>query len=281
MSASVDLLRDRDIEEKVIALVVRARELYGLPLRCRAEAAREAIGLGLRRGRLKCGTDGALWGKTMVVSADIEMQSRYEYTIFHEIIHHLLEEDEGSDLIDYLTEVHHNDPAAYDRAIERCCQIGAAEFMIPRAQARAIIADEGFSVDLVEKLAGLNGASIAAAAVQLAILAPVDCYVVVCVHGISPIWPHNLGLHVEQARRRDEMLFPIACGTMIPDDHLFARVWATKERAAGPSYVPFKSGKTYPCEHAEAKMVGNQLVGILYQDHPRRRGQLGLGLVLN
>lgn len=277
MKPGPQLLTERQIEDKVIGLVARARRRYGIPERCRAGEACQALGLELVRRPLPRGADGMLApdGK-VVVSTAIQWMSRLEFTAFHEIVHHLLEED--GELIEFFTEALRSTPSDYDRAIERCCQIGAAEFMVPRERARALISQHGFSVDLVEPLAGLNGASIAAAAVQLAVCAPVDCYVVVCRRGVSPLPPNTLGLYVEQAVRRADSRFPLVRGTVIPTEHLFYRVWESRQPFSGPSSVPFRSGKHYPCGYGEARLVGGQVVGILYIGAPPRKGQLSLDL---
>lgn len=273
----MQLLTEAQIEDQVINLIAQARERYAIPERCRAEVACEAIGLELIRRPLPRGTDGMLTPSgTVVVNTAIEWMSRVEFTAFHEIVHYLLEED--GELIESFTESLRHSPKDYDRAIERCCQLGAAEFMIPRASVRELILQHGFSIDLIEPLAGLNGASIGAAAVQLAVCAPVDCYVVVCRHGVSPLPPNTFGLYVEQAVRRADSRFPIARGTVIPQDHLFQQVWEDKMPLAGPSSVPFRSGKRYPCDYAEACMIGTQVVGILYLGVPPRKGQLSFGL---
>jgi hypothetical protein len=271
------LLTEREIEEKVIDLVARARERYDIPERCRAQDACTAVGLRWERGRLPRGTDGTLTSdRKIIVSDAIQWMSRLEFTIFHEIMHSLLDED--GELIELFTETLRSRPQDYDRALERCCQIGAAEFMIPRARAQALLTEGGFSVDLVEPLMGLNGASIIAAAIQLAACAPVDCYVAVCRYEVSPLWPHDRGLYVEHAAMRAGMRYPWKRGTMIPPDHLFNQVWEGKQPLSGPSSVPFQSGKRYECEYGEAKMVGGQVVGILYLGHPPRKGQLSLNL---
>jgi hypothetical protein len=190
------------------------------------------------------------------------------------VVHHLLDEDGG--LIEYLTDALRGDPAAFDRALERCCDVGAAEFLMPRARVRALIVAHGFSVDLAEQLAGPGRVSVVAAAVQLAACAPVECYVAVGRHGPSPLWPHDLGLHVEQAATRPGMGYPWLRGTAIPPDHLFHAVWQSKRPLAGPSFVPFRSRKRFPCGHAEARLVGGQVVGVLYLGHLPRKEQLSL-----
>jgi Zn-dependent peptidase ImmA (M78 family) len=277
MNSAPQLLTEREIEAKVIDLVALARKRYGTPERCRAQDACQALGLRLVRRELPRGIDGMITPDgRVIVSAAIVWSSRLEFTAYHEITHYLLEED--GELIEFFTEALRGTPSDYERAIERCCQIGAAEFMIPRERARDLIAERGFSVELIEPLAGLNGASIAAAAVQVAICAPVDCYVIVCQHGVSPLWPHDHGLYVEQAVRHADSQYPLIRGTVIPVDHLLYQVWEIRQPLAGPSKIPFRSGKHYSCDYGEAKRVGGQVVGILYMGVPPRKGQLSLGL---
>lgn len=278
MTSSMDLLTEKQIEEMVIGLVAKAQRQYGIPEQCSGQAACLAIGLPLVRRRLVPGMDGLLNDDQVVVSTEVQLTSRVEYTVFDEIMHFLLIED--GELYDYLNEVQRKDPRSFDATIERWCQMGAAEFLIPRSQVNSYIAKEGYSVDLIERIANINGASIAATAIQLAVCAPVDCYVVICRYGRSPVSPHGTTLYVEQATRRLGAEFPMARGTMIPPDHLFREVWESRQPLSGPSYIPFRSGKTYSCEYAEARMIGNQVVGILYLGHRPGKGQLGLDLLI-
>lgn len=277
MNSATRLLTEREIEEKVIDLVARAKKRYDIPEQCRAQDACEAVGLRMVRRDLPRGTDGMITSDgRVIVSTAIEWVSRLEFTAYHEITHYLLDED--GELIEFFTEALRSSPVDYERAIERCCQVGAAEFMVPQERVRELIAEHGFSVDLIELLAGHNGASVTAAAVQLGVCAPVDCYVVVCRYGVSPLWPHDQGVYVEQAIRHADSRYPLRRGTVIPNDHLLSQVWETKLPLAGPSTIPFRSGKHFPCGHGEAKVLGGQVLGILYLGVPPRKGQLGLGI---
>lgn len=267
---------DQELEVMVLDLVHRARGEYGIVQGHRGEQACQAIGLRLSRRPLPDMTDGLLHDKEVVINVALRHAPRVQYTIFHEIMHYLLERD--GELYNYLTEVLAHDPRAFDAVIERWCQLGAAEFLLPRQMVRSVIADVGFSVHVVEKVADLTNASIAASAIQVATCAPVDCYVVVCRYGPSPHWPHQPTLFVEQATRRLGSQFPIARGTTIPSDHLFRTAWDSGIPQSGQTVIPFRSGKCYPCPHAEACRLGNQVIGVLYKGSPPRPGQLSLDL---
>lgn len=274
----VDLQAQRQIDDKIVELVNWARERYGIHEECRPEEACENIGLKLRFADIG-NQDGFISEKkdAIVVNSRITWSSRVAFTIYHELFHFLLEE-EGDEIMELYTEALLNQEVAFEDAIERCCNAGAAEFLLPRRAVLEAIAERGFSVNLVEHLAELFGSSVLATAVQLANWAPVECYVVVCTYGTSPAWPHPQTLYIEQAARRPDMRYPWGRGTSIPPEHLLRRVWDTGEPISGPSDVTWASGNTMPCVHAEAKMVGSRVVGILCLGRPPHKGQLGLNL---
>lgn len=274
---TISPMTDAQLAEKIIALVKSARTRFGIAENMSGTDACEAVGLGLTFDGIAGGALGLLdeTHSLIVVNPSITNSGRREFTIFHEIVHYLLNQD--GELFEYFTEVLRNDERAFDAAFERCCDMGAAEFLLPREQVRAAIDQHGFSVDLVNVLHPATNASIATIASQLALNAPLDCYIVVCFFDVSPRWPHSRGLYVEVAVRTSGA-FPIARGTMIPPDHLFYRVWTNGQPLEGDGYIPFASGKKFPCTHVEARRIGNQVVGILYCDHPRRKGQLSMEL---
>ena len=256
-------LTPRMLNEKIRALVADARRRHGIPAGCAGAVACARLGLRLHHSPLPAGADGLLSGDRVVVD-DTLPPARVEFTIFHEIMHHLLDEDGA--LIEYYTARLRHDERAYRAAIERCCQQGAAEFLLPRAQVRAAIAADGFAPQLVGLLADHAGVSLAAAAVQLAQCAPVECYVVLCSPGPA-------GLVVEYAPTNGR--YPLARSTPIPADHPLARSWRAREPAAGWSYVPFPSGKRVPC-HCEATYRAGRVIGVLARERPVPRTQLAL-----
>lgn len=279
----MDLQTERQIDEKIVELVAWARQRYGIPEKCRAEDACKKIGLTLRwedTGK----QDGyhSRDQKAVVVNSKTTWSPRIAFTIYHEIFHYLIEE-EGDEIIELYGEALRNQAEAFEDAIERCCNAGAAEFILPRHAVLAAIAERGFTVDLIEYLANLYGSSLLATSVQLASCAPVPCYVVVCTYGSppvgsSPVWSRPQSLFIEQAARRSDMRYPWGKGTSIPSDHLLRQVWDTGRRLSGPSSVAWSSGRAMPCAYAEAKIVGEHVVGILCLHHPPPKDQVGLNL---
>lgn len=269
-------LTEPEIGQKVIALVDRARKDYGIVLGCSGTEACRRIGLALRRGTIPLDADGMLVDKTVIINHTVTFAPRIEFTIFHEIVHFLLNED--GELIEYFTTTLRNDTAAYQAEIESCCHRGAAEFLMPQERVRETILADGLSAALVESIAEHHGASIIAAAIQVATITSSACYVVICCYsripGASSLSP---GLFIEYAPASYSVKYPLARFTPVPDDHLLFHVWETGVPAEGRSYIPFRSGKRQPC-HCQAVKSRGRVIGILRLQAPPPPEQLGLPL---
>lgn len=275
---ATDLHLEREVDERIIALVADARSCYGIPEGTSGRDACRAFGVGLAFADL-APRDGLLARNPdqVLVDSSIEWASRVDFTIYHELTHYLL--DEEGDIIEFYTEALRDDERAYERAIERCCHAGAAEFLLPRRCVREAINRSGFSIALIEELSAVHGSSVLATANQLATWAPMECYVVVCTHGRSWLGSHNDCLHVEQAAKRPDMKYPLVRGSVIPQGHLFDQVWTSGQASSGPSIVPFRTGTKMKCVHGEARMIRSRVAGILYvKQRPLSKDQLSLGL---
>jgi hypothetical protein len=256
------LLSPRELDQKVPTLVARAREEHGIAAGCGGEAACERLGLKLCRAQLQAGTDGMLVGDRVVLDRGIRWSPRVEFTIYHEITHHLLDED--GEIIEHFTDLLPNDAAAFDREIERCCDRGAAEFLMPRGRVAETIRSEGYSVDLVGLVAETHGASLIASALQLAHCAPVECYVVLCSYGTVPkCRPRRRGLYVDYAGVSPTRRYPLGRFSPVPSDHALSYAREQRGRVEdATSYVPFRSGKRMPCR-CEAEPLDPFVAGIL------------------
>jgi hypothetical protein len=215
------------VDRKIVELVARARKEHGIPEGCDGETACVKLGLQLGRAPLPADTAGMILGNRVLVDSNIRWAPRTEFTIYHEITHHLIEED--GEIIEHYTELLRSDDGAFDRELERCCDRGAAEFLMPRERVAETIRVEGFSVELVGLVAERHGASLIASALQLAHCAPVECYVVLCSHGPIPrSWPRRRGLYVDYAGASPTRRYPLARFSSVPVDHVLSH--ARKER---------------------------------------------------
>jgi hypothetical protein len=199
-----------------------------------------------------------------------------QFTAFHEAVQYLLDED--GELIEYYTAALRHDAEAYRTAIEKCCDLGAAEFLLPRSEVRRAITAEGLSAGLAVRLALLHGSSVVASVIQLAACAPCQCYVVICTRGPVPkSSPPRDGLYLEYAPRSPQTTYPLARFTPVPEDHLLGQAWSQRVATEGWSYVPFRSGKRMSC-YCDAIPAGGRIVAILYLDRPVPDEQLALPL---
>ena len=257
-----DWLTPWQVQDKIIALVAEARRRHGIPHKCSGRVACERLGLQLNTGPIPSGADGLYVNGQVVVNERVTWDSRIEFTIFHEIMHHLLDED--GELIEYFTRTLRNKPQDFDAAIERCCHQGAAEFLMPRDDVRAIIAANGFSAGIVERIAAEHGASLVAAAIQAAFCAPIDCYVVLCCHGRVPrSQPPRDGLYIDYAAAPWRRMYPLARFTVVPPDHALYQAWQNHGTVTTDwSRVPFRSGKSIPCR-CEARYLKGRVIGVL------------------
>lgn len=272
------LLTPRELDQRIVDLVARARNDHGIAAGCDGRAACEKLGLKLERGALPTGTDGMLAEGCVIIDRGVSWAPRVEFTIYHEITHHLLEEDD--EIIEHFTELLRNNERAYDREIERCCDKGAAEFLMPQASVAETISNEGFSVELVELISERHGSSIIASALQLARCAPVDCFVVLCSHGFAPrSRPRRPGLYVDYVGAPLRRKYPLARFSVVHGDHVLAHAWEDRCWVEGETYVPYSSGKYMPC-YGEAKPLGPFVAGALYFERPapQDRWQMSLDI---
>lgn len=268
-------ISDHQLDEMIIELVARTKQQYAIPTTCSGADACRKLSLKLRRAPLAAGTDGLLSGDTIVINEAVTWQPRVEFTIFHEITHYLLEED--GQHYEYFTSALRKDDRAFKAAIERYCDRGAAEFLIPRQRVRAAIQERGFSVELVEHLAVTTGASIVASAIQLASCAPIPCYVLLCVFGLRPrCFPAQRGLYVEYVATPHSTRYPLARFAAIPQDHLCYQAWQDRTSTKGRSFVPFPSGKRMPCGTEANCLHDRRVAAILSLEQMVTAGQLSL-----
>jgi hypothetical protein len=267
---------EQQLESMILELVHRVRDKHGFTARASAEDVCAALGLNIRFADLGSDQDGLLRGREVIINRKVDLPARMEYTIFHEVIHFLLEDD--GELYEYLTEKLSGDERAFNQAIERWCQLGAAEFMLPRSEVHRLISREGFSVKLISVLMSELGASLVASGIQLAVCAPVDCYVLVCRYGRSSHYPNPTTLYVEQASQRIGQKYVVARGTTIPKPHPLWDAWESGVGTSSTSIIPFRSGKFQPCLSTEAIKIGSQVAGLLCLGSLVSQSQLKLEL---
>lgn len=268
-----------DMEAHVIKLV---REVVGKCASTKSLTFHRicaVLGLSVKEGRLPPKVDGILQGRTILINSRIENKERKQFTRFHEITHHLINEDE--ELIAMLHDMPWARGDEYEIQLERLCNIGAAEFLMPREEFTKLYKEQEFNVGLIPFAANNFGSSVIATTIQLAQVAPTSCITAICQNGtipnaMMPSQSHFFDaeelttspkLHVVYSASSPTAKYGLARGTAIPDDHPINQAFLESQFLEGESYVPFRSGKKMPC-NCEALPDGDRVYALFHWGSP-------------
>lgn len=268
-SIPLSTLTEREAKERVIALVQGVKNAVGATSPLCYQGVDDPITkhLGITVIEQNQGSDASegMYVRprensperpTIIVDTRVNDPDRLNFTFFHEVAHRLVGED--MDLLEYLNERAYTN---YDQVLEKLCNVGAAEFLTPADEVRAIIDERGFSISLIEELDQLYAASKPAIAIQLAQCALHECVVVVCEYGKLPSVKVDNPLLPDSVRTTNCLFTSYAsCSpsfrksagryVTIPRDHLLWAIYESRSPKAGMANIPFRSGTVWPvrCE---------------------------------
>ena len=237
---------------------------------------------------LPVGTDGLQRGEAIIISSRVQNKERRKFTEFHELSHYLVENDE--DIITDLHEYTFNQPGVFKKQLEMLCNIGAAEFLMPRNQFFYLYREKGFNVELILHAANYFTASTIAATIQLAQVAPNGCITTVWEYGLIPntVVPlQNSLFRIENQSRNIPKLHVVysasspaasnrwlAKYTTFPDNHLINQVYRQSKPLKDDCYIYFPSWKqTCTCE---AISYNNRVYAIFHLTSPPVEEQIAL-----
>lgn len=236
------------------------------------------LGLDVKESSLPEGIDGGQQGTTIIINSGIKSEERKRFTRFHELMHYLIAEDR--DLIRELRKLTCNQKGAYDSQLEKFCNIGAAEFLMPSEAFTKLYEKEGFNVKLIPFAASYFKSSPIASTIQLAQVAPSKCIAAICERGLGPnetvararlFDEENIAtkrkLYVVYSAPSPTTKYWLAKYTKIPGDHLINQAFLQAQSVEEKSYVPFRSGKKMPC-HCEALADGNRVYVLFHLSTP-------------
>jgi hypothetical protein len=248
------------------------------------DLARE-LGISIEVGKLGPGQEGAALAERIVLDPTLGVKARQRFTLYHEIVHHLIRRNDK--LYSILHDQYRSDEYL-THIIEHLCNVGAAEFIIPRSTVLAAIEADGFSISQVRDLSKADEVSPTAVCVQLALCAKHGCIATVCrmilsqkvdSPGLFGEVEPRMVLQVETAVSSSYTKYRIACGSLIPKGHL---LYETYEAASGGivsdiAPAPFRSKHTWLVK-CEAICIGKQVFGLFHLDPPpvKSRHQLRL-----
>lgn len=243
------------------------------------------LGLGVKEGQLPREIDGLLEGRTIVINSRIQNRERKKFTQFHEVTHHLLNDD--GEIISMLHDATFCQNGELNRQLERLCNIGAAEFLMPREKVANLYKEKEFNVDLIPLVADKFETSKIATTIQLAQVAPHECITAICEYGLIPNETSpdqgsfveekdstlKKKLHVVYSASSAAAKYPLARNTCIPDDHPINESFSSAQSIQRDSYVPFRSGKKMPC-YCEALPDKGRVYAMFHLTPPPNPDQL-------
>ena len=248
------------MKRRVIALVQEVVSKYASTTIPTFDEICSGLGLNVVEDLLPIGEEGMCVEKTIFIDSRMENEERKRFTQFHEVLHYLIRKDE--DLLSQLQDYPYSKEEEYDEILEALCNIGAAEFLMPRDEFRKLYTAKGFNVELILSAARHFRSSPIATTIQLAQVAPNKCIAVVCENGLIPndSAPPQASFFATVNRHHNKSRLHViysasspaasdrwlAKYTVIPDDHIVNQAYSQARVLEGESDVPFPSWKE-PC----------------------------------
>lgn len=269
-----------NINARVIKLVRDTVRRYSSTKRPDFDEICAGLGLIAKEVPLSPQRDGMILREgTILINSRIQNEERKRFTQFHEIMHHLIHQDD--ELISMLHDATWDRRGEYEKQLERLCNIGAAEFLMPRRQFRELFKEKGFNIELIPAAAVHFTCSAIATTIQLAQVAPHSCIIAICEYALIPNETSRTQgdffeqedstskkkLHVVYSASSPATKYWLAKYTPIPDDHLINEAFSKAQSFEGESYVPFRSGNQMPC-YCEA-LPDKDRVYVLFHLTPR------------
>lgn len=262
------ITNESQARQRVIELVKQVKAKMGIPSYAVYQGINDPVaqylGIQVKENPLPNNADGQyfpvnstlLTQPLIILNPQIGEPDRLNFTFFHEICHHLIRQDD--ELYSFLNEFAAGE--FLTNTIEKYCNIGAAEFLIPGNDVRAEIDRAGFQISLLEHFDQLFPASKPAIAIQLAQCASHKCFVSIAASGIPPKsngdaptffetgFTEQRVLYMQYSASSPSNKYAIARYVQIPREHLISRVFQTQSRARGRAIIPLRSQKIWECE---------------------------------
>lgn len=281
--STITLLSERQLREQIVDLAQEAKKR--IPDHVSFTDIERIFGLQVCEDHLPMDKDGAYIEvkSEIIINKNITSDERRQFTIYHELVHHLIRLDE--DLYSYLHDAY-EDADDFENTIELLCNIGAAEIILPRDIVRDLIETQGFSLEIVPQLCHQGCVSGPAALIQLVQNAPNRCYGVVCANGIPP----NSSITNQQSFIRTlqtntlyilytmwspSAKYSIARFTHIDKHHILMQALTQDSLISGKDRIPFRSGKIWKVP-MEAIRFRSKVYGLFNVTPPPNPQQLRL-----
>ena len=198
---------------------------------------------------LPSGKDGSYLKdqRKIVLNKRVRNQERRNFSFFHELMHARIEDD--PDLLSDFADAYRRSD---EETMERMCDAGAAELLIPAQEVREVMRTKGFSAALIPELCQQFQASSLAVAFQLINLTGHKCHLVIAEPTSNSPDPAAELTIVYTARSSAEGKYSVARGHALPERSLLHEVWQLGEGKSkqAEDCIPFASHTEWivPCD---------------------------------
>jgi hypothetical protein len=189
--------------------------------------------------------------KRIVLNPRGQGRERLNFTFHHELMHDRIEQDE-----EFLSLFADATPPADETTMERVCDAGAAELLMPGGDVQVMVQAHGFSPGTIPRLCRRYQASSIAVALQMLGTAPHVCYLVIAAPAggegargrLLPGDPRGLAapppLRMLYTAASPAAKYSIKRGQPVPLDHPITAAWAQAGTVVrGQAPLPFASGR--------------------------------------
>lgn len=176
------------------------------------------------------------------------LSERISFSFFHEVSHHIIESDDK--LYYQLTELS-GMKDILDNIEEDLANVGAAEFLMPSDEIKALINQKGFSIKLFPEIFEKYPASRQAVLVQMAQCTSHQCILCLC----TPTMDEHLHdrLMVEFSTSSSSTKYSMGKNFLIPLDHYLNHVSESNSFMTDrKAQIPYKKSKTIHKVNSEA-----------------------------
>jgi Zn-dependent peptidase ImmA (M78 family) len=247
------------------------------------EGIAQKYGITLRWAALSNNNPGCYIPKErkIILNPHVHNLERLNFTFYHELMHDRIEHDD--ELLSLLADAY---IVSYDTTIERLCNAGAAELLMPSADMQEMIHQYGFSTQIIPALCGRYNASSIAVAFHMIFTATHKCYLVIAEpdYIISDNLPMladtkpveaQLKLIMSHTAASPSTRYSIKRGQIVSSDHPIFTAWEQKAKIVCRARIPFSTGKGWEMDF-DALYFKSKIFAIFNESYPSSNDQMQL-----
>jgi Zn-dependent peptidase ImmA (M78 family) len=225
--------------------------------------------LTLSEGKLPNDKDGS-WissQRKIILNSKLSSPERRNFTFFHELMHFFIDQDD-----DLISDIHQSIDSP-DNLIERLCNIGAAEILVPVQSIQSTIGENKFSSNVIPTLCSSQSVSAIVVGIHMATTARHACYLLIA----EPANSVGNILTIRYSAKSYAAKYGISKKAEIPRSHLIYEAYTSKSFVSGQTQFFTRGNKSWPIDGDATYYKGN-VYAFLHETVPMSSTQLELPL---